>query len=165
MHFQVVERALVMLQNQKVIGELLEFSDNLLLPVLRSQVKGHWCKQVRERIRGCMDFIEGTDDTAADSSEDAADSDNHDEADLMAESMDAEAAMAADEADAAAIEDADAPAVAVMDLEPQPWQRGPKRARQHVNGEHNDEEGDVNDVETNAKWRRLEPSTVGPKEP
>eukprot|EP00038_Savillea_parva_P006635 m.164915 g.164915 ORF g.164915 m.164915 type:complete len:770 (-) comp12490_c0_seq1:324-2633(-) len=65
MHFQVVERALVMLKNDKVIATAFDYADWLFLPALRAQVDVHWCSQVRDRLRHCIGFLDWTDEAAA----------------------------------------------------------------------------------------------------
>lgn len=58
LHFQVVERALILLENEKVLASLPEFADSLFLPVLREQVTNHWSRHVRERIATCIKYLE-----------------------------------------------------------------------------------------------------------
>eukprot|EP00036_Acanthoecidae_sp_10tr_P009738 CAMPEP_0182918936 /NCGR_PEP_ID=MMETSP0105_2-20130417/2379_1 /TAXON_ID=81532 ORGANISM="Acanthoeca-like sp., Strain 10tr" /NCGR_SAMPLE_ID=MMETSP0105_2 /ASSEMBLY_ACC=CAM_ASM_000205 /LENGTH=559 /DNA_ID=CAMNT_0025056061 /DNA_START=227 /DNA_END=1906 /DNA_ORIENTATION=- len=161
MHFQVVERALVMLHNPKLMAALLDYADDVFLPVLRKQVDAHWCKQVRERIQACLNYL------------DVNKTDDIEEDDLISAEAVSEAALAEAAAaeEAAAVEAAEsaAEAAAAMDLTPQPWHRGIKRSRPNdtVNG-NGDADGpsdeDVNGIETAAKWRRLKAASVGTPE-
>lgn len=157
MHFQVVERSLGMLQNKKLIGDLTEYADELLLPTLRAQLERHWCKQVRDRIRSCIGFLDNDlDDGSYDVDEPFDETASGDEClddFLLAETATANGTECAASSDAA-----------TCDLTPQPWQRGPKRPQHLVSGNDCDDDDDVNGVENVAKWRRLEGSTVGPKE-